>query len=98
MPVVPFQLRALTQVLRLPIDVVQASSAAIKIGEEFDSEPITLVYVIASVAAVRTMVVDMLVDVTICMNPCVGLCPQVYASRVWTRRALQFRGAAKGPG
>lgn len=97
-PVVPFQLRALTQVLQLPIDVVQSSSAAIKIGEEFDGEPITLVYVIASIAAIRTIVVDMVVDVTICMNPCVGLCPQVHASRVWTRRALQFCGAAKGPG
>lgn len=43
-----FQLRALTQILQLPIEVVQASSAAIKIGEEFDSEPITLVYVITS--------------------------------------------------
>lgn len=52
-PVVPFQLRALTQVLQLPIDVVQSSSAAIKIGEEFDGEPITLVYVIASIAAIR---------------------------------------------
>lgn len=97
-PVVPFQLRALTQVLQLPIDVVQSSSAAIKIGEEFDGEPITLVYVIASVAAIRTTVVDTVVDVTICMNLCVGLCPQVYAPRVWTRRALQFCGAAKGPG
>eukprot|EP00066_Takifugu_rubripes_P018149 XP_011607415.1 PREDICTED: OTU domain-containing protein 6B [Takifugu rubripes] len=38
------ELRALTQVLQLPIDVVQSSSAAIKIGEEFDGEPITLVY------------------------------------------------------
>ncbi|CAF99401.1 unnamed protein product, partial [Tetraodon nigroviridis] len=38
------ELRALTQVLQLPIEVVQASSAAVKIGEEFDSEPITLVY------------------------------------------------------
>lgn len=38
------ELRALTQVLQLPIEVIQASSATIKIGEEFDSEPITLVY------------------------------------------------------
>lgn len=37
------QLRALTQVLHLPIEVIQASSPTIKIGEEFDSEPITLV-------------------------------------------------------
>lgn len=40
-----FQLRALTQVLQMPIKVLQADSAIIKIGEEFDSEPITLVYV-----------------------------------------------------
>lgn len=39
------QLRALTQVLHLPIEVIQAESPAIKIGEEYDSEPITLVYV-----------------------------------------------------
>ncbi|XP_069032897.1 deubiquitinase OTUD6B [Embiotoca jacksoni] len=38
------ELRALTQVLHLPIEVIQADSAAIKIGEEYDSEPITLVY------------------------------------------------------
>lgn len=38
------ELRALTQVLHLPIEVIQANSSAIKIGEEFDSEPITLVY------------------------------------------------------
>lgn len=48
-PVFLFQLRALTQVLQLPIQVVQASSDAIKIGEEFKSEPITLVYVITSI-------------------------------------------------
>lgn len=40
-----FQLRALTQFLHLPIEVIQAGSATIKIGEEFDGEPITLVYV-----------------------------------------------------
>lgn len=77
MPVVPFQLRALTQVLQLPIDVVQSSSAAIKIGEEFDGEPITLVYVIASVAAIQTMVVDMVVDVTfepVCWPVPAGTC------------------------
>lgn len=76
-PVVPFQLRALTQVLQLPIDVVQSSSAAIKIGEEFDGEPITLVYVIASVAAIQTMVVDMVVDVTfepVCWPVPAGTC------------------------
>lgn len=39
------QLRALTQALHVPIEVIQANSATIKIGEEFDSEPITLVYV-----------------------------------------------------
>ncbi|XP_058475237.1 deubiquitinase OTUD6B [Solea solea] len=38
------ELRALTQVLHLPIEVIQADSPAIKIGEEFDSESITLVY------------------------------------------------------
>ncbi|KAL6099810.1 otud6b [Pungitius sinensis] len=38
------ELRALTQVLHLPVEVIQADSATIKIGEEFDSEPITLVY------------------------------------------------------
>ncbi|XP_035476698.1 deubiquitinase OTUD6B [Scophthalmus maximus] len=38
------ELRALTQVLHLPIEVIQAESPAIKIGEEYDSEPITLVY------------------------------------------------------
>ncbi|XP_075961569.1 deubiquitinase OTUD6B [Anarhichas minor] len=38
------ELRALTQVLHLPVAVIQADSATIKIGEEFDSKPITLVY------------------------------------------------------
>uniref|UniRef100_A0A3Q3XA53 ubiquitinyl hydrolase 1 n=1 Tax=Mola mola TaxID=94237 RepID=A0A3Q3XA53_MOLML len=38
------ELRALTQALHVPIEVIQANSATIKIGEEFDSEPITLVY------------------------------------------------------
>ncbi|KAF6737942.1 OTU domain-containing protein 6B [Oryzias melastigma] len=38
------ELRALTHVLRLPIEVIQADSPAIKIGEEYDTEPITLVY------------------------------------------------------
>nr|XP_046272967.1 deubiquitinase OTUD6B isoform X2 [Scatophagus argus] len=38
------ELRALTQVLHLPIEVIQANSSTIKIGEEFDSKPITLVY------------------------------------------------------
>ncbi|XP_049459120.1 deubiquitinase OTUD6B [Epinephelus fuscoguttatus] len=38
------ELRALTQVLRLPVEVIQADSPTIKIGEEFDSKPITLVY------------------------------------------------------
>lgn len=42
----PQQLRALTQVLHLPIEVIQANSSTIKIGEEFNSEPITLVYVV----------------------------------------------------
>ncbi|KAL7382268.1 hypothetical protein ABVT39_019765 [Epinephelus coioides] len=38
------ELRALTQVLHLPVEVIQADSPTIKIGEEFDSKPITLVY------------------------------------------------------
>ncbi|KAM3596394.1 uncharacterized protein V6R79_013749 [Siganus canaliculatus] len=38
------ELQALSQVLHLPIEVIQANSSNIKIGEEFDSEPITLVY------------------------------------------------------
>uniref|UniRef100_UPI0037E7E8EF deubiquitinase OTUD6B n=1 Tax=Semicossyphus pulcher TaxID=241346 RepID=UPI0037E7E8EF len=38
------ELRALTQVLQLPIEVIQANSSTIKIGEEFDSNPVTLVY------------------------------------------------------
>ncbi|XP_039876107.1 deubiquitinase OTUD6B [Simochromis diagramma] len=38
------ELRALTQVLHLPIEVIQADSPTIKIGEEYDGEPITLVY------------------------------------------------------
>ncbi|XP_063761866.1 uncharacterized protein LOC134879338 [Eleginops maclovinus] len=38
------ELRALTQVLHLPMEVIQADSPPIKIGEEFDSEPITLIY------------------------------------------------------
>ncbi|XP_028317044.1 deubiquitinase OTUD6B [Gouania willdenowi] len=38
------ELRALTHVLRLPIEVIQADSPAIKIGEEYKDDPITLVY------------------------------------------------------
>ncbi|XP_029976480.1 deubiquitinase OTUD6B [Salarias fasciatus] len=38
------ELRALTKVLQLPIEVIQADSPTIKIGEEYDSEAITLVY------------------------------------------------------
>ncbi|XP_071401792.1 deubiquitinase OTUD6B isoform X1 [Centroberyx affinis] len=38
------ELRALTQVLHLPIEVIQADSPTIKIGEEYDSNPITLIY------------------------------------------------------
>lgn len=38
------ELRALTHVLQLPIEVIQADSSTVKIGEEFKSEPITLVY------------------------------------------------------
>ncbi|XP_068603415.1 deubiquitinase OTUD6B [Brachionichthys hirsutus] len=38
------ELRALTHVLHLPIEVIQADASTIKIGEEFDNEPVTLVY------------------------------------------------------
>eukprot|EP00064_Thunnus_orientalis_P009799 superscaffoldBa00001269_g9825 len=38
------ELQALTQVLHLPIEVIQADSPTIKIGEEYDSKAITLVY------------------------------------------------------
>ncbi|KAM4540052.1 deubiquitinase OTUD6B [Odontesthes bonariensis] len=38
------ELKALTQVLHLPMEVIQADSPSIKIGEEYDSEPVTLVY------------------------------------------------------
>ncbi|XP_056154601.1 deubiquitinase OTUD6B [Lampris incognitus] len=38
------ELRALTKVLQLPIEVIQADSSTVKIGEEYDSNPITLVY------------------------------------------------------
>ncbi|XP_036826698.1 deubiquitinase OTUD6B isoform X2 [Oncorhynchus mykiss] len=38
------ELRALTQVLQRPIEVLQADSPAIMIGEEFDKSPITLIY------------------------------------------------------
>ncbi|CAL8398168.1 deubiquitinase OTUD6B [Gadus morhua] len=38
------ELRALTEVLKLPIEVIQADALDIKIGEEYDSPPITLVY------------------------------------------------------
>ncbi|KAM4630795.1 deubiquitinase OTUD6B [Polymixia lowei] len=38
------ELRALTQVLQLPIEVIQADSPTIKIGEEYDNSPITLIY------------------------------------------------------
>lgn len=92
-----FQLRALTQVLQLPIEVVQASSATIKIGEEFDSEPITLVYAITS-AVPPEKHNYMLLYYTLFTWPFAWTHVQVYASRVWTRRALQFCGATKGPG
>lgn len=91
-----FQLRALTQVLQLPIEVVQASSAAIKIGEEFDREPITLVYVNTSFSPSRS---TQLHAITRLLTwPFAWTHVQVYASRVRTRRALQFCGAAKGHG
>lgn len=38
------EIRALTKILHLPIEVIQADSPTIKIGEEYDGEPITLVY------------------------------------------------------
>ncbi|MCI4395438.1 hypothetical protein PGIGA_G00180430 [Pangasianodon gigas] len=38
------ELRALTHVLQLPIEVIQADSPALIIGEEYDKSPITLVY------------------------------------------------------
>ncbi|XP_028978629.2 deubiquitinase OTUD6B [Esox lucius] len=38
------ELRALTQVLQLSIEVIQADSPDIIIGEEFDKPPITLIY------------------------------------------------------
>lgn len=38
------ELKALTQVLHLPIEVIQADSPTIKIGEEYDGDHITLVY------------------------------------------------------
>lgn len=38
----PWQLKALSQVLQLPIEVIQAESPSIIIGEEYDKPPITL--------------------------------------------------------
>ncbi|XP_017276100.1 deubiquitinase OTUD6B [Kryptolebias marmoratus] len=38
------ELRALTQVLNLPVEVIQADSPTIRIGEEYDGETVTLVY------------------------------------------------------
>ncbi|XP_064204210.1 deubiquitinase OTUD6B [Anguilla rostrata] len=38
------ELRALTQVLQMPIEVIQADSPTIVIGEEYKSAPITLIY------------------------------------------------------
>ncbi|KPP71124.1 OTU domain-containing protein 6B-like, partial [Scleropages formosus] len=38
------ELRALTQVLQTPIEVIQADSPTIVIGEEFNTTPVTLVY------------------------------------------------------
>ncbi|KAK5605075.1 OTU domain-containing protein 6B [Crenichthys baileyi] len=38
------ELRALTKVLNLPIEVIQANSPTIRIGEEYDGEHLTLVY------------------------------------------------------
>lgn len=39
----PRQLKALSQVLQLPIEVIQAESPSIIIGEEYDKPTITLV-------------------------------------------------------
>lgn len=38
------ELKALSQVLQLPIEVIQAESPSIIIGEEYDKPPITLIY------------------------------------------------------
>lgn len=38
------ELRALTQVLQLPIEVIQADSPTLRIGEEYDKAPVTLIY------------------------------------------------------
>ncbi|XP_072303572.1 deubiquitinase OTUD6B isoform X2 [Eucyclogobius newberryi] len=38
------ELRALTHILQLPIEVVQADSTTLKIGEEYNGKPIILVY------------------------------------------------------
>ncbi|KAF7650801.1 hypothetical protein LDENG_00120500 [Lucifuga dentata] len=38
------ELRALTQVLHLPVEVIQSDSPTIKIGEEYDKDPIILIY------------------------------------------------------
>ncbi|XP_037548681.1 deubiquitinase OTUD6B [Nematolebias whitei] len=38
------ELRALTHILHLPVEVIQADSPTLKIGEEYDGETITLVY------------------------------------------------------
>nr|ADO28104.1 otu domain-containing protein 6b [Ictalurus furcatus] len=38
------ELRALTHVLKLPIEVIQAETPAVIIGEEYDKPPITLAY------------------------------------------------------
>lgn len=38
------ELRALTQVLQLPIEVIQADSPTIRIGEEYEKAPVTLIY------------------------------------------------------
>lgn len=55
----PQQLRALTQVLKLPIEVIQANSSTIKIGEEFDSEAITLVYVVLTLLCLSGVQVEL---------------------------------------
>ncbi|XP_036422153.1 deubiquitinase OTUD6B [Colossoma macropomum] len=38
------ELRALTHILQLPIEVIQADSPAVVIGEEYDKPPVTLIY------------------------------------------------------
>ncbi|KAA0710480.1 OTU domain-containing protein 6B [Triplophysa tibetana] len=38
------ELKAISQVLQLPIEVIQAESPSIIVGEEYDKQPVTLIY------------------------------------------------------